>query len=65
MNDKRLLIVGASVRAAAFSARRSGFDPECADLFADADLSVGLYFPTIVTRLGIGRTDFGCAECRK
>ena len=39
MNDKRLLIVGASVRAAAFSARRSGFDPECADLFADADLT--------------------------
>src|SRR5262245_26697370 len=34
----RLTIVGASVRAAAAAARRAGFDPWCADLFADADL---------------------------
>src|SRR5262245_37522602 len=33
-----LLIVGASVRAAAFSALRAGLEPRCADLFADADL---------------------------
>jgi len=35
----RLLIVGASARAAAASARRAGFDPWCADLFGDADLA--------------------------
>jgi predicted ATP-grasp superfamily ATP-dependent carboligase len=34
----RLLIFGASVRAAAFSALRAGLQPWCADLFADADL---------------------------
>ncbi len=33
-----LLILGASTRAAAYSALRSGFTPECADLFADRDL---------------------------
>jgi len=33
-----LLIVGASARAAAFSAQRAGLDISCADLFADADL---------------------------
>jgi predicted ATP-grasp superfamily ATP-dependent carboligase len=33
-----LLIVGASTRAAAFSALRAGWRPICADLFADADL---------------------------
>jgi predicted ATP-grasp superfamily ATP-dependent carboligase len=33
-----VLIFGASVRAAAFSALRAGLDPWCADLFADADL---------------------------
>lgn len=33
-----LLIVGASARAAAFSARRAGFDVYAADLFADLDL---------------------------
>ncbi len=33
-----LLIFGASARAAAFSALRAGFQPWCADLFADADL---------------------------
>jgi predicted ATP-grasp superfamily ATP-dependent carboligase len=34
----RLLIVGASARAAAASARRAGLAPWCADLFADTDL---------------------------
>ncbi len=34
-----LLIVGASVRAAAFSALRAGLVPRCLDLFADCDLS--------------------------
>src|SRR2546430_2673355 len=33
-----LLIVGASARAAAASARRAGFEPWCADLFGDSDL---------------------------
>lgn len=33
-----LLILGASTRAAAFSAIRAGFDPICGDMFADADL---------------------------
>jgi predicted ATP-grasp superfamily ATP-dependent carboligase len=35
-----LLIIGASARAAAFSALRARLRPECADLFADADLRV-------------------------
>ena len=35
---EHLLIVGASVRAAAFSALRVGLRPWCVDLFADADL---------------------------
>ena len=39
-----LLIVGASVRAAASSARRAGFAPTAVDLFADRDLSAR--FPT-------------------
>lgn len=34
----RLLILGASVRAAAWSARRAGFEPVGIDLFADLDL---------------------------
>jgi predicted ATP-grasp superfamily ATP-dependent carboligase len=34
-----LLIVGASARAAAFSALRAGFDPVCLDYYADADLA--------------------------
>jgi predicted ATP-grasp superfamily ATP-dependent carboligase len=33
-----LLIIGASARAAAASARRAGLRPWCADLFADSDL---------------------------
>ncbi len=39
-SDQRpIVIVGASVRAAATSALRAGFAPWCADLFADADLA--------------------------
>jgi predicted ATP-grasp superfamily ATP-dependent carboligase len=34
-----LLILGASCRAAAFSALRAGFQPRCADYFADRDLA--------------------------
>lgn len=34
---KRVLIVGGSTRAAAWSAFRAGFQPICADLFADLD----------------------------
>ncbi len=34
----RVLILGASTRAAAFSAWRAGFEPVCVDQFADADL---------------------------
>lgn len=37
---RRLAIVGASCRGAAFSARRAGFDVVTADLFADEDLRV-------------------------
>jgi len=34
----KALILGASVRAAAFSVLRAGFEPVCVDQFADADL---------------------------
>lgn len=34
----RVILIGASVRAAAFSALRAGLTPWCVDLFADADL---------------------------
>ncbi|MCH8044062.1 MAG: ATP-grasp domain-containing protein [Planctomycetes bacterium] len=37
--SETLVILGGSVRAAAFSAQRSGFDPYCADCFADVDLA--------------------------
>jgi predicted ATP-grasp superfamily ATP-dependent carboligase len=37
-DGEHLIIVGASVRAAAFSALRAGFQPWCVDLFGDADL---------------------------
>jgi len=36
---KRLIILGASVRAAAFSAIRAGFEPYAIDCYADRDLS--------------------------
>lgn len=38
MPSRNLLIVGASARAAAFSALRAGLLPWCVDLFADLDL---------------------------
>jgi len=37
-SDKRVLLIGASVRALAFAAIRAGWYPLCADLFADRDL---------------------------
>lgn len=37
-SPQKLLIFGASTRAAAFSALRAGIEPWCADLFADVDL---------------------------
>jgi predicted ATP-grasp superfamily ATP-dependent carboligase len=37
-SGENVLLFGASVRAAAFSALRAGLRPWCADLFADADL---------------------------
>ncbi len=37
-HSQRLLILGASTRAAAASAVRAGFDPICADRFGDEDL---------------------------
>jgi predicted ATP-grasp superfamily ATP-dependent carboligase len=37
--SNEILILGASTRAAAFSALRAGLRPRCVDLFADADLS--------------------------
>jgi predicted ATP-grasp superfamily ATP-dependent carboligase len=40
MNPEHLLIVGASARAAAFSALRAGLRPWCIDLFADRDLQL-------------------------
>jgi uncharacterized protein len=36
--NRRILIVGGSTRAAADSVRRAGWEPVCADLFADLDL---------------------------
>jgi predicted ATP-grasp superfamily ATP-dependent carboligase len=38
MNDANVILLGASTRAMATSARRAGWTPWCADLFADADL---------------------------
>ena len=39
MNDKPLIIIGASARAAAFSARRAGYAPFWLDQFGDEDLA--------------------------
>lgn len=38
MTETTVVLLGASTRAAATSARRAGWRPWCADLFADADL---------------------------
>src|SRR5205085_5677927 len=37
-SDANVILLGASTRAAAMSARRAGWTPWCADLFADVDL---------------------------
>lgn len=37
-HEQTLLILGASARAAAFSARRAGWEVSCGDMFADVDL---------------------------
>lgn len=39
MTNSKLYILGASARAAAFSALRAGMTPVCVDLFADRDLA--------------------------
>ena len=38
MSQRRMLILGGSTRAAADSVRRAGWQPVCADIFADLDL---------------------------
>lgn len=38
MKKRRVLVIGGSTRAAADSVRRAGWEPVCADLFADLDL---------------------------
>ena len=38
MSETHVILLGASTRAAAMSARRAGWTPWCVDLFADADL---------------------------
>ena len=40
MPPRRILIIGGSTRAAANSVRRAGWEPVCADLFADFDLQM-------------------------
>ena len=40
MPPRRILIIGGSTRAAANSVRRAGWEPICADLFADFDLQM-------------------------
>src|SRR5262245_9713233 len=53
-----ILILGASTRAAAFSARRAGLIPTCIDLFADRDLSDCC----TVTRLAASDFPYGFAR---
>jgi predicted ATP-grasp superfamily ATP-dependent carboligase len=58
--EESLLLLGASTRAAAFSALRAGLRPWCADLFADADLQSRC--PVVMVR---GRYPQGLADaCR-
>jgi uncharacterized protein len=52
MTQADLIIVGASTRAAAYSARRAGFHPWCVDLFADRDLA------SIAPVHRLGRADY-------
>src|SRR5205807_1077251 len=56
--EQSLIIVGASARAAAFSALRAGLRPWCIDLFADADLRARCP----VTHLEPDRYPYGLAE---
>jgi predicted ATP-grasp superfamily ATP-dependent carboligase len=56
---EHVLIVGASARAAAFSALRAGLRPWCADLFTDADLLAAC--PAI--QLQAGRYPEGFLDC--
>jgi uncharacterized protein len=49
-----VILLGASTRAAAMSARRAGWSPWCADLFADADLQ-GIASVRLVTMAGYPR----------
>jgi predicted ATP-grasp superfamily ATP-dependent carboligase len=53
--SKRLILVGASVRACAASAVKAGFAPEAFDLFADADLRA--LCPTTCLVCGYGNLD--------
>ena len=56
---QRLLILGASARAAAWSARRAGFEPQAVDLFGDedlrsiADVRVGRKYPDDLEQLAL------------
>ena len=51
----KVLILGASTRAAALSALRAGFEPVCVDQFADADLrAIAEVFPVHTLTLGKG-----------
>jgi uncharacterized protein len=58
VDSQPLLIVGASARAAAFSALRAELQPCCIDLFADADLQARCS----VRRLSLKRYPSGFAE---
>jgi predicted ATP-grasp superfamily ATP-dependent carboligase len=53
-----LLILGASARAAAFSALRAGLEPRCVDYFADRDLRA----VCPVVRVGLGEGVAGLAR---
>src|SRR5262249_44541695 len=61
MAEQPLIIVGASARAAAFSAIRAGLKPWCADLFGDADLRA----VCSVTRITVRSYPNGFAEILK
>src|SRR5262245_47579876 len=58
VSGRSLLIVGASTRAAAFSAGRAGLYPLCADLFADRDLQTRY----LVTRIPGGAYPAGFVD---
>ena len=58
---KRLILVGASVRACAASAVKAGFAPEAFDLFADADLRALCPTTCLVNGYGNLNTVFSAA----